>query len=83
MGARAKARFACLAEPAFILGLLAFARATGSLSVTVFPGPAVGHLWSVAAASVVLVAAGLLVGAARRDQAGFRSTIRRPISSSR
>jgi formate hydrogenlyase subunit 4 len=61
MGAAREATFACLAEPAFILGLLAIARATGSLSLSGFLGPAVAHLWSVAGASLVLVAAGLLL----------------------
>ena len=61
MGAAREATFACLAEPAFILGLLAIARATGSLSLSGFLGPALAHVWSVAGASLVLVAAGLLL----------------------
>jgi formate hydrogenlyase subunit 4 len=61
MGAAREATFACLAEPAFILGLLAIARATGSLSLSGFLGPAIVHVWSVAGASLVLVAAGLLL----------------------
>lgn len=61
MGAAREATFACLAEPAFVLGLLAIARATGSLSLSEFLGPAVAHVWSVSAASLVLVAAGLLL----------------------
>jgi formate hydrogenlyase subunit 4 len=61
MGAAREATFACLAEPAFILGLLAIARATGSLSLSSFLGPTIVHAWSVAGASLVLVAAGLLV----------------------
>ncbi|MEO6772120.1 MAG: NADH-quinone oxidoreductase subunit H [Kofleriaceae bacterium] len=61
MGAAREATFACLAEPAFILGLLAIARATGSLSLSQFLGPAIAHAWSVAGASLVLVIAGLLV----------------------
>jgi formate hydrogenlyase subunit 4 len=61
MGAAREATFACLAEPAFILGLLAIARATGSLSLSGFLGPAVMHAWSVAGASLVLVSAGLLL----------------------
>ncbi len=61
MGAAREATFACLAEPAFILGLLAIARATGSLSLSGFFGPSFAHVWSVAGASLVLVAAGLLV----------------------
>jgi formate hydrogenlyase subunit 4 len=61
MGAAREATFACLAEPAFILGLLAIARATGSLSLSGFLGPAIVHVWTVAGASLVLVAAGLLL----------------------
>jgi formate hydrogenlyase subunit 4 len=61
MGAAREATFACLAEPAFILGLLAIARATGTLSLSSFLGPALAHQWSVAGASLVLVAAGLLL----------------------
>ncbi len=61
MGAAREATFACLAEPAFVLGLLAVARATGSLSLSGFLGPSIAHVWSVAGASLVLVAAGLLV----------------------
>jgi formate hydrogenlyase subunit 4 len=62
MGAAREATFACLAEPAFILGLMALARATGSLSLSAFLGSAsITHIWATAGASIVLVAAGLLV----------------------
>jgi formate hydrogenlyase subunit 4 len=61
MGAAREATFACLAEPAFILGLLAMARATGSLSLAGLLGPAIVQLWAVAGASLVLVAAGLFL----------------------
>jgi formate hydrogenlyase subunit 4 len=61
MGAAREATFACLAEPAFVLGMLAIARATGSLSLEDFLGPAIGHAWAIAGASLVLVAAGLLL----------------------
>ena len=62
MGAAREATFACLAEPAFILGLMALARATGSLSLSAFLGSAsISHIWATAGASIVLVAAGLLV----------------------
>jgi formate hydrogenlyase subunit 4 len=62
MGAAREATFACLAEPAFILGLMALARATGSLSLSAFLGSAsISHIWGTAGASLVLVAAGLLV----------------------
>ena len=61
MGASREATFACIAEPAFIMGLLALARATGSLSLSGFLGPSIADVWSVASASLVLVAAGLLL----------------------
>jgi formate hydrogenlyase subunit 4 len=61
MGAAREATFACLAEPAFILGLLAMARATGSLSLSGLLGPGIVQLWAVAGASLVLVAAGLFL----------------------
>jgi formate hydrogenlyase subunit 4 len=61
MGAAREATFACLAEPAFLLGLLAMARATGSLSLSGLLGPAIVQLWAVAGASLVLVAAGLFL----------------------
>ncbi|HWO21761.1 MAG TPA: NADH-quinone oxidoreductase subunit H [Kofleriaceae bacterium] len=61
MGAAREATFACIAEPAFVLGLLALARATGSLSLSTFLGPAITHVWAEESASLVLVAAGLLL----------------------
>lgn len=61
MGAAREATFACLAEPAFVLGLLALAHATGSISLSGFFGPAVAEEWSAAGPSFVLVAAGLFV----------------------
>jgi formate hydrogenlyase subunit 4 len=61
MGAAREATFACIAEPAFVMGLLAIARATGALSLSTFLGPAIAHVWSDASASLVLVAAGLLL----------------------
>jgi formate hydrogenlyase subunit 4 len=61
MGAAREATFACLAEPAFILGLLALARAAGSLSLSGFLGPSLASTWSTAGPSFVLVAAGLFV----------------------
>ena len=61
MGAAREATFACIAEPAFIMGLLAIARATGSLSLSGFLGPSLVDVWSVASASLVLVAVGLLL----------------------
>jgi len=61
MGAAREATFACFAEPAFILGLLAIARATGALSLSTFLGPSLAHQWSVAGASLVLVAAPYMI----------------------
>jgi len=61
MGAAREATFACLAEPAFVLGLLALAHATGSISLSGFLGPAVAEEWSAAGPSFVLVAVGLFV----------------------
>jgi formate hydrogenlyase subunit 4 len=61
MGAAREATFACLAEPAFILGLLALARATGSLSLSGFLSPTIADAWPTVGASLVLVAAGLFV----------------------
>jgi formate hydrogenlyase subunit 4 len=61
MGAAREATFACLAEPAFILGLLGVARATGSISLSGLFGPQVAQVWSTAGPTFVLVAAGLFV----------------------
>ena len=61
MGAAREATFACLAEPAFVMGLLAIARATGALSLSSFLGPSIAAHWPHAAPSFVLVAAGLFV----------------------
>ena len=61
MGAARAATFACLAEPAFVLGLMALGRATGALSLSGLLGPGLAHVWSTGAASLVLVAAGLFV----------------------
>lgn len=61
MGAAREATFACIAEPAFVMGLLAIARATGALSLSSFLGPSVAAHWSHAGPSFVLVAAGLFV----------------------
>lgn len=61
MGASREATFACLAEPAFVMGLLAIARADEALSLSSFLGPSVAAHWSHAGPSFVLVAAGLFV----------------------
>src|SRR6185503_7224377 len=59
MGGAREATFACLAEPALVLGLLALARATGSLSLSGMLGPDLRLAWVHQAASLVLVAAAL------------------------
>ena len=61
MGAAREATFACIAEPAFVMGLLAIARAAGAMSLSGFLGPRLAAQWSHAGPSFVLVAAGLFV----------------------
>jgi formate hydrogenlyase subunit 4 len=61
MGAAREATYACLAEPALVLGLLALARASGSLSLSTMLGPGLGSLWAHQGASFVLVAAALFI----------------------
>jgi formate hydrogenlyase subunit 4 len=61
MGAAREATFACIAEPAFVMGLLAIARAGGAMSLSDFLGPRLAAQWSHAGPSFVLVAAGLFV----------------------
>jgi formate hydrogenlyase subunit 4 len=61
MGAAREATFACLAEPAFIIGLLGVARATGSISLSGFFGDEVAAVWFKFGPTFVLVAAGLFV----------------------
>jgi formate hydrogenlyase subunit 4 len=61
MGAAREATFACLAEPAFVLGLLALARASGSLSLSTMLGSGMPFVWTRAGASFVLVAVSLFI----------------------
>ena len=61
MGSAREATFACIAEPAFVMGLLAIARAGGAMSLSDFLGPRLAAQWSHAGPSFVLVAAGLFV----------------------
>jgi len=61
MGAAREATFACIAEPAFVMGLLAIARANHALSLSGFLGPSVAAHWPHDGPSFVLVAAGLFV----------------------
>jgi formate hydrogenlyase subunit 4 len=61
MGAAREATFACLAEPAFVLGLLALAKASGSLSLSTMLGSSMPLAWTRAGASFVLVAVALFI----------------------
>ncbi|HNC46040.1 MAG TPA: NADH-quinone oxidoreductase subunit H, partial [Acidobacteriota bacterium] len=57
MGAAREVSFACLAEPALFLGLMALARLTHSISLTgMFANNGIGN-WGLAAAPLVLVTA--------------------------
>jgi formate hydrogenlyase subunit 4 len=55
MGAARELTFACLAEPAFFLGLLVLARLTGSLQLTDMLGSSLASHWLSAGASLALV----------------------------
>jgi formate hydrogenlyase subunit 4 len=55
MGAAREVTFACLAEPAFFLGLLVLAKLSGSLQLTGMLGSSVAAHWSTASASLALV----------------------------
>src|SRR5712692_8943937 len=55
MGAAREVTFACLAEPAFFLGLLVLAKLTGSLELGTMLGSALAPHWSTAGASLALV----------------------------
>lgn len=55
MGAAREVTFACLAEPAFFLGLVALAKLSGSLALSDMLGGSVGDYWFVAGASLMLV----------------------------
>jgi formate hydrogenlyase subunit 4 len=61
MGGAREATYACLAEPALVLGILTLARASGSLSLSGMLGPGLASLWSHQSASFVLVAAALFI----------------------
>jgi formate hydrogenlyase subunit 4 len=61
MGAAREVTFACMAEPALFLGLLALAKISGSLVLTeMLHGPLHGD-WQTLAAPLVLVAIGLFI----------------------
>jgi formate hydrogenlyase subunit 4 len=55
MGAAREVTFACVAEPAFFLGLLVLAKLTGSLHMAGMLGSSLASHWSTAGASLVLV----------------------------
>jgi formate hydrogenlyase subunit 4 len=55
MGAAREVTFACLAEPAFFLGLLGLAKLTGSLELGVMLGGSLAEHWGTAGASLALV----------------------------
>jgi len=55
MGAAREVTFACLAEPAFLLGLLVLAKLSGSLQLSGMFGSALAAHWQTAGASLALV----------------------------
>ena len=61
MGAAREVTFACLAEPALFLGLMALVKATGSMDLSGMLRNGVPGAWSTAAPTMVLVVAGLFV----------------------
>jgi formate hydrogenlyase subunit 4 len=61
MGASREVTFAALAEPAFLLGLAALAKLTGSLSLTDILGGLTWQIWSFGAPELAMVAAAVLI----------------------
>src|SRR2546430_4413218 len=55
MGAAREGTFACLAEPAFFLGLLVLAKVSGSLQLATMLGSSLGEHWWRVSASLALV----------------------------
>src|SRR5262245_60872198 len=55
MGAAREVTFACLAEPAFLLGMLVLAKLSGSLQLATMLGSSVASHWVTAGASLALV----------------------------
>jgi formate hydrogenlyase subunit 4 len=55
MGAAREVTFACLAEPAFILGLLVLAKLSGSLALAQMLGSSIAPAWTTYGASIALV----------------------------
>ena len=61
MGGAREATFACLAEPALLLGLVALARSAETLSLSAMLGPGLLPAWRRDGATFVLVAAALFI----------------------
>lgn len=61
MGAAREATYACLAEPALFLGLLALVRRSGSLSLTGILGDSLRGAWALSGASMLLVFVSLFI----------------------
>ncbi len=61
MGASREITYACLAEPALFLGLMALVRATGALELSGILGSEIGAAWATAAPTMVMVVAGLFI----------------------
>jgi formate hydrogenlyase subunit 4 len=61
MGGAREATFACLAEPALLLGLMVLASGSGSLSLTGMLGGALDEEWARAGASLVLVLVSMFI----------------------
>jgi formate hydrogenlyase subunit 4 len=61
MGAAREVTFACLAEPAMFLGLLAMVRVTGSLELSGLLGAKLAPGWTAAAPTMLMVLAGLFI----------------------
>jgi formate hydrogenlyase subunit 4 len=55
MGAAREVTFACLAEPAFLMGLVVLAKLSGSLQLGGMLGSSLASQWSVASASLAMV----------------------------
>jgi formate hydrogenlyase subunit 4 len=61
MGAAREVTFACLAEPALFLGLLALVRVTGSLELSGLLGGQILGGWTTAAPTMLMVLGGLFI----------------------
>ena len=81
MGASREMHFAALAEPALLLALATLAHATDSVSLTPIYHAIDTTAWIGALPTFALTAMTLVGADARRKYAGFRSTIRPPISN--